>query len=86
MIEQESKWLLDGIAKIVIQSDRMELYYKTAEKLISKGFYDGIIFHRIIKDFMAQTGDPDGTGTGGPGYTIDDEFVSSLRHDKKGLC
>ncbi len=43
-------------------------------KLASEGFYDGIIFHRVIPDFMVQTGCPEGTGTGGPGYTFEDEF------------
>ena len=50
---------------------------KTVEnfrKLASDGFYDGIIFHRIIRDFMIQGGCPQGTGTGGPGYTFEDEF------------
>lgn len=46
------------------------------EKLVNEEFYDGVIFHRVIKDFMIQGGDPTGTGSGGPGYNIEDEFVS----------
>jgi peptidyl-prolyl cis-trans isomerase A (cyclophilin A) len=47
--------------------------------------YDDVLFHRVIGDFMIQTGDPTGTGRGGPGYTFDDEFHEELRHDDAGI-
>jgi len=53
--------------------------------LIEKGFYNGLIFHRVIPNFMVQGGCPDGTGAGGPGYAIQDEFAPGLKHDKPGL-
>jgi len=53
--------------------------------LSREGFYDGVIFHRVINDFMVQGGDPTGTGRGGPGYRFGDEFDSSLKHDKQGI-
>ncbi len=53
--------------------------------LARQGFYDNTTFHRVIRDFMVQGGDPTGTGMGGPGYRFADEFHSSLRHDKPGV-
>lgn len=53
--------------------------------LSNKGFYDGLVFHRVIAGFMIQGGDPKGNGTGGPGYTIKDEFSPELKHNKKGI-
>lgn len=57
---------------------------KTGEK-VKKPFYDGIIFHRVIPDFMVQFGCPIGNGTGGPGYNVNDEYHPELIHNKKGL-
>jgi peptidylprolyl isomerase len=52
------------------------------ETLVKKGFYNGVIFHRVINGFMIQGGDPTGTGLGGPGYTIKDEFATNNRNDR----
>jgi cyclophilin family peptidyl-prolyl cis-trans isomerase len=53
--------------------------------LANEGFYDGVTFHRVIKGFMAQGGDPTGTGRGGPGYSFPDEFHAALKHDQAGI-
>lgn len=53
--------------------------------LAEDGYYDGVSFHRVIPDFMVQTGDPTGTGRGGPGYTFKDEFDPKLKHDQPGV-
>jgi cyclophilin family peptidyl-prolyl cis-trans isomerase len=53
--------------------------------LAKEGFYNDVIFHRVIMNFMVQTGDPTGTGSGGPGYQFDDEFDEDLKHNKPGI-
>lgn|SRR3989338_9989375 len=69
---------------IVIQlaEDKAPITTGNFIKLAQSGFYDGLKFHRVIRGFMIQGGDPKGDGTGGPGYNIQDEFDPSLRHDE----
>ena len=55
------------------------------KELVRAGFYDGLVFHRVMEGFMAQTGDPTGTGRGGPGYRFDNELHPDLRHDSPGI-
>ena len=65
-----------------LYTDKAPLTVGNFKKLVDKGFYNGLIIHRVIPDFMIQTGCPQGTGRGGPGYNIQDEFNSDLKHDK----
>jgi len=70
----------------------IELFADKAPKTVNnfvflarEGFYEGIMFHRVISNFMVQGGDPTGRGSGGPGYKFEDEFHPSLKHDKQGI-
>lgn len=70
----------------------IELFADKAPKTVNNfvflardGYYDGVTFHRVIKGFMAQGGDPTGTGMGGPGYKFADEFHTDLRHNSAGI-
>ena len=77
--------LKDGNVIIELLSDVAPNHVNQIKELAREGFYDGVTFHRVIPDFMAQTGDPTGTGMGGPGYRFEDEFDSSLTHDSPGI-
>ena len=74
-----------GSFVIELTADKTPITVNSFVFLAREGYYDDITFHRVIPDFMAQGGDPSGTGTGGPGYTIQDEFDASLRHDGPGI-
>jgi len=63
-----------GDIEVTLFEDAAPKTVSNFTELAGKGFYDGVIFHRVIKDFMIQGGDPTGTGSGGPGYTFEDEF------------
>ena len=74
-----------GDIVVELSADRAPLTVENFVNLARAGFYDGTTFHRVIRGFMAQGGDPTGTGTGGPGYQFGDEFHPSLRHDGPGM-
>jgi cyclophilin family peptidyl-prolyl cis-trans isomerase len=74
-----------GAIKIELFEDKVPLTTQNFISLAEKKFYDGLIFHRVIPDFMLQGGDPSGNGTGGPGYAIPDEFHPDLKHDDAGV-
>jgi cyclophilin family peptidyl-prolyl cis-trans isomerase len=74
-----------GDITLELAADKAPVTVNNFVFLAREGFYDGTVFHRVIEGFMAQGGDPTGTGTGGPGYRFQDEFDSSLVHDKAGI-
>ena len=74
-----------GDIRLQLFDDKAPKTVANFEKLAASGFYDGLKFHRVIEDFMVQTGCPKGTGTGGPGYSFEDEFHKDLKHDGPGV-
>jgi cyclophilin family peptidyl-prolyl cis-trans isomerase len=81
-------WVLDtnlGPVKIKLNPAVAPMHASSTIYLTRLGFYDGVVFHRVIPGFMAQGGDPLGRGTGGPGYEYDGEFDANVKHDKPGI-
>lgn len=74
-----------GNFEIELFTEKAPVTTKNFIDLVNKGFYDGLIFHRVIDGFMIQGGCPEGTGRGGPGYNIQDEFHPDLKHDAEGI-
>jgi len=74
-----------GEIRIELFAEKTPKTVANFEKLTGEGFYDDLAFHRVIDNFMVQGGCPQGTGTGGPGYTFEDEFHPELKHDAPGI-
>ena len=74
-----------GTIRLNLFYDQVPLTVSNFVNLANRGYYNNLKFHRVIDDFMIQTGCPLGTGTGGPGYDFEDEFHDSLKHDKPGI-
>lgn len=74
-----------GDIKVALSADKAPKTVNNFVFLANEGFYNDVIFHRVISNFMTQGGDPTGTGRGGPGYRFEDEFHPDLRHDKPGI-
>ncbi len=75
----------NGTMVIELFADKTPITVNNFVFLSREGYYEDVIFHRVISDFMVQGGDPTGTGMGGPGYKFTDEFHPSLKHDKQGI-
>lgn len=71
---------------VIYLYDKTPLHKKNFVKLANQGFYEGLLFHRIIPNFMIQGGDPDGNGSGGPGYTVPAEIFPEIKHKKGSLA
>ena len=74
-----------GTIRLELFADKTPKTVGNFETLAAKGFYNGLKFHRVIADFMIQTGCPQGSGTGGPGYQFEDEFHPELKHNGPGI-
>lgn len=74
-----------GDFKLELFEDKAPITAGNFIKLAEDGFYNGLIFHRVIDGFMIQGGCPEGSGRGGPGYTIQDEFIPELKHSGPGI-
>lgn len=74
-----------GDIKLTVFASKTPVTAASFLNLASRGFYDGLKFHRVIPNFMIQGGDPTGTGMGGPGYSFEDEFSPDLKHDGPGV-
>tara|TARA_B100000700_G_C14520101_1_gene612699 strand:- start:31 stop:525 length:495 start_codon:yes stop_codon:yes gene_type:complete len=74
-----------GNINLELFKDKVPLTVANFANLSNRGYYDNLTFHRVIDNFMIQTGCPNGTGAGGPGYEFQDEFHSDLKHDKPGI-
>ena len=74
-----------GDFSVELYGDKAPMTVSNFTELVKSKFYDNLLFHRVIKDFMIQGGDPQGTGMGGPGYNFPDEFHPSLKHSEAGI-